>query len=385
MGIEFKSLFSKQLLFGIFILAMITSCGQKATQTKTKEVPPVTTTTPKPTPSVDAAGNTIPKKNENEVVKKKSTSKSSFNITFGSCNKHDEPQPLWNPILANKPDLWIWTGDIIYGDTKKMDLMKSKYDAQKKIPDYQKLLDYCPVIGVWDDHDYGQNDGGKKYTMKNESKDLLLSFLDIPENAAVRNHEGVYNSYTYGEKDKMIKIILLDCRTFKDDIKRVNKISVPDPSADLLGAQQWRWLEKELKNSQASVNIIVSSIQVIPEQHRFEKWANHPTDRKRLFDLLKSTKPKNTIIISGDRHIGEISKIDIEGYGTLAEITSSGLTHAYTSFTSEDNKHRVGKVNPVLNFGIINIDWNSYSPMLKMELRGENNKQLQMYRIAITK
>ena len=384
MNLIFNRFSSKILLIGICNLLLIFSCGQKATKTKAPEVSKTTSPT-KVEPKVDEAGYTIPKKKTNKVVKKKSESKSSFNIAFGSCNKHDEPQPLWNPILENKPDLWIWTGDIIYGDTKNMDLMQSKYDAQKKITDYQKVLDYCPVIGVWDDHDYGQNDGGKMYTMKKESKNLLLSFLDIPENAEVRKHDGVYSSYTYGEKDKSIKVILLDCRTFKDDIKRTKKISVADPKADLLGATQWAWFEKELKNSTAAVNIIVSSIQVIPEEHRFEKWANHPTDRNRLFNLLKSAKPRNTIIISGDRHIGEISKIDLEGFGPLVEITSSGLTHAYTSFTSEDNQHRIGKPSPVLNFGVINIDWNAYSPMLKMELRGEDNKQLQMFRMAISK
>ncbi len=384
MSFYFKNLLTRSFLLGIFIFSLfICGCGQKATKTTTEKIS--TTATPKVKPAVDASGNTIPKKKNTDVVKKKSTSKSSFNIAFGSCNKHDEPQPLWNPILENKPDLWIWTGDIIYGDTKKMDLMKSKYDAQNQISDYQKLKDYCPVIGTWDDHDYGQNDGGKKYTMKSESKDLLLQFLDIPENADVRQHEGVYSTYSYGEKDKIVKIILLDCRTFKDDIKREDKISIADPNANLLGDEQWSWLESELKHSKASINIIVSSIQVIPEEHRFEKWANHPTDRQRLFDLLKQTQPKNTVIISGDRHIAEISKLDIEGFGPLVEITSSGLTHAYTSFTSEENKHRVGKVNPVLNFGIINIDWNAYSPMLKMEIRGEGNKQLQMFRMAIAK
>ncbi len=384
MELFFNQISFKPYIVGIFIALFVFSCGQKATKNVTAEKA-TNTTTPKVQPSVDAAGNTVPKKKSTTVVKKKNASKSSFNIAFGSCNKHDEPQPLWNPILKNKPDLWIWTGDIIYGDTKNMELMQSKYDAQKKNPSYQKILDYCPVIGVWDDHDFGQNDGGKKYTMKKESKDLLMSFLDVPEDAEVMKHDGVYTSYTYGEKDKMIKVILLDCRTFKDDIKRTNKISIADPNADLLGATQWAWFENELRQSKASVNIIVSSIQVIPEEHRFEKWANHPTDRARLFELLKKTKPKNTVLVSGDRHIGELSKIDLEGFGTLVEITSSGLTHAYTSFTSEDNKHRIGKPQPVLNFGVINIDWNAYSPILKMELRGEDNKQLQMFRMAIKK
>lgn len=376
------------LLFLVVVLSLsILSCGQKATKSATDKATTSNTTSPvKQKPAVDEKGNTVPiQQPETKTPKKKKDNQSTFTIAFGSCNKHDEAQPLWEPILSNQPDLWIWTGDIIYGDTEKMDLLRSKYASQKSNKAYKKLLDYCPVIGTWDDHDFGKNDGGKTYPKKEESKKELLSFLDVPTEAAVRKRKGVYSSHTYGTGDRMIKVILLDCRTFKDDIARKNKVSVPDSKAELIGEAQWKWLEGELKNSKAAINIIVSSIQIIPEEHRFEKWANHPTERNRFMKLINSEQPRNTIVISGDRHIAEISKIKLPDYGSLVEITSSGLTHAYSSFTSEANKHRVGNVSSVLNFGLLKVDWNSYSPVVTMEIRGEDNKQLNMYRVAIKK
>ena len=42
-------------------------------------------------------------------------------IAFGSCSKEYKPQPLWKPILADKPDLWVWLGDIVYGDANEID------------------------------------------------------------------------------------------------------------------------------------------------------------------------------------------------------------------------------------------------------------------------
>lgn len=367
----------------ILVLFLLVGCNKKASKSTTNRAKTTKTIPSYSEPTMDANGNIISNNKPPTSELENEVSKNTFNITFGSCNQDNKPQPLWDPILANNPDLWIWTGDIIYADTKNMNLMRSKYTAQKERPDYKKLMNKCEVIGTWDDHDYGVNDGGKSYAMKKESKEELLSFLDVPNNATVRKRDGVYQSYTYGEKDNTIKIILLDCRTFKDDIERVNKISIADPNAELLGTKQWAWLDNELKNSTARINIIVSSIQVIPEEHRFEKWANHPTDRNRLFDLINIFKPKNTVIISGDRHIGEISKIELEDYGPVVEITSSGLTHAYTKFTSENNQHRVGKVCPVLNFGVIKVDWNTQNPILSIELRGENNKQLEQFQMTI--
>src|SRR5215218_5007468 len=82
-------------------------------------------------------------------------------VLFGSCNRDYKPQPLWKPILANKPDLWIWLGDIVYGGGKGDKVgLATRYASQKAKPDYKALRESCKVIGVWDDNDFGEEDGG---------------------------------------------------------------------------------------------------------------------------------------------------------------------------------------------------------------------------------
>jgi hypothetical protein len=39
----------------------------------------------------------------------------------------------------------------------------------------------------------------------------------------------------------------------------------------------------------ADVRVIVSSIQVLPDDHRFEKWGNFPAERRRLLALIRAT------------------------------------------------------------------------------------------------
>lgn len=41
-------------------------------------------------------------------------------IAFGSCSREDLPQPLWMPIVNQRPGLWIWLGDNVYADTADM-------------------------------------------------------------------------------------------------------------------------------------------------------------------------------------------------------------------------------------------------------------------------
>lgn len=294
-------------------------------------------------------------------------------IAFGSCSRQNLPKPLWDDVVAQKPDLWIWLGDNIYGDSENMDTLRAKYALQKSDPVYQQLRQHTPIIGVWDDHDFGVNDGGKEYPKRMESQQLMLDFLDVPTDSPLRKQDGAYSSHVYGPKGQRVKVILLDGRSFRDPLKKVNKQNVPDPSGDILGDAQWKWLEQELTHSDADIHIIGSGIQIIPEQHVYEKWANFPTARQRFFDLLTRTKPKGTILISGDRHIAEISKLSLPGLGyDLYDITSSGLTHASEPH-QEPNRYRVGDMVAKLNYAVIQIDWRAKPLTATIHINGDNN------------
>ncbi len=301
-----------------------------------------------------------------------SPGKALTTIAFGSCSDQKRPQPLWDDIVAQKPNLWIWLGDNIYGDSQNMDTLRAKYTRQKNNPVYQQLRQSTPVIGVWDDHDYGVNDGGKEYPMRKESQQVMLDFMDVPTNSPLRTREGGYSAHSYGPKGQRVKVILLDGRYFRDPLKKDGKANVPDPSGDVLGEAQWQWLEKELTNSAADLHIIGSGIQVLPEEHVYEKWANFPTARQRLLDLLGKTKPRGAFLLSGDRHMAEVSKVSVPGLGyDLYDITSSGLTHVSAPHV-EPNRHRVGEMVAKLNYGLITIDWSQKRPIATVRINGDN-------------
>lgn len=302
-------------------------------------------------------------------------------IAFGSCSNEEIHFEMWSDIVAQKPQLCILLGDNIYGDTHDMKWMRVQYDSQKNMPSYQQLLKTCPVIGTWDDHDYGTNDGGKYYAKKKESKEEFMRFMDIPADDPMRTHEGVYSSHTYGLKGKRVKIILLDLRYFRDTTIRSTIPGHrydPNPDGDTMGEAQWEWFEHELKNSDADLHIIGSSIQFIANEHFSEKWGNFPKARQRMMDLLVKYNPRNVFIISGDRHIAEISRLEIPGLSRpLYDITSSGLTHTWTYKGDkppfEPNSARVGKLIVQKNFGMILIDWSGKNPKVTFEIRGKDN------------
>jgi alkaline phosphatase D len=292
-------------------------------------------------------------------------------MAFGSCNRQDAPQPLWKPILADRPDLWIWMGDNIYGDSPVMDTLRAKYSLQNAVVDYQVMKASTPIIGVWDDHDYGINDGGKHFVQKKDSRDLMFDFLDVPAGSPDRKREGGYSAHTYGEDEQQVKVILLDGRYFRDTLTRVNRVYQINSTGQILGDAQWKWLENELKTSTARVNFIVSGIQILPTEHAYEKWANFPQEREKLLNLIANSGVQNPILLSGDRHIAEIMKlVDSRFPKGLYEVTASGLTHTWSGIAEEKNSLRVSGLIAQLNYGLASFDWTKDEVLI--EIKGEN-------------
>ncbi|MEM6821311.1 MAG: alkaline phosphatase D family protein [Verrucomicrobiota bacterium] len=289
-------------------------------------------------------------------------------IAFGSCNKRKLEQPVWSILSKHiKPDLWVWIGDIIYGDTKNMDLLARKYREQYERADYQDFRNNYKIIGIWDDHDYGANNSGKEHSKKKEAQQLLLDFLDEPKDSPRRKQEGVYAVYDQIVGSTRVKIILLDTRYHRDPYGK---------HSDVLGKAQKAWLNEILSKSKTDIHLIVSSIQVISSEHQWEKWENFPQAKKELFEILRTHKTPNVIFLSGERQIGDIScwKNSPLGY-PVWDITSSGLTHSWGErFHGEPNKYRVGNYYPGLNFGLVEIQ--SKTREIKLELRNMRNQSI---------
>lgn len=311
-----------------------------------------------------------------------------FVIAFGSCNNQDIENKMWAEIEKHKPDVWIWGGDIIYGDTEDMQVMWAKYEKLKNQPDYQRFEKNTDILATWDDHDYGVNDGGAEFAQKEASQQLFLDFLDVSSTSPRRSRDGVYHSVDYPtESGNSIKIILLDTRYFRTELTKSedpDKRYRPNEHSDgtILGEAQWQWLEDELRQSDAQFNIIVTSIQLLSGEHGWETWANMPNEVERLEGLLIDSGVKNAIVLSGDRHISDFSMKSIEGLAyPLIDFTSSGMTHSSTHNLGEPNSYRIGSLVNQKSFGLLKFNISNNSVL--MEMRGETNElqqnQLQNY------
>jgi alkaline phosphatase D len=318
--------------------------------------------------------------NEDPILSDKHYPAKVITIAFGSCNKLSLPQDMWKAVAANKPDVWIWLGDIVYADTYVASELADELKKLKTEPDYASLAKKTTILGIYDDHDFGKNDCGKGHPTKGKVKQVLLDFLDVPTTSPIRRRPGAFQSYTFGSGKEKTKVIILDTRFFRDTLllaEGSDKKYAQNETGQMLGDIQWTWLEKELTQSDAALNILCSSVQVVSGDHGFDTWGNFPKERRRLIGMIDRIQPKNLVILSGDRHMAEVSKMKLPNLPySLYDFTSSGLTHV-RSGSSEGNKFRVGDMIVQRNFGLLQIDWSGETPVVSLQVRGKSNTMYQ--------
>ncbi|MEO0481777.1 MAG: alkaline phosphatase D family protein [Planctomycetota bacterium] len=316
-------------------------------------------------------------------------------ISFGSCAFEDRPQPIWNRVVEEEPQLWIWGGDNIYIDldargeakyaeeTATADGFRTrterKYAKLFAQPEYQDLLAREPfLLATWDDHDFGLNDAGVEFRYKQLAQELFLNAWGVPKDSPRRQREGVYHCETFGPVGQRVQVLVLDTRYHRSALQEFRRTGrgfpgyrpVRDRELTMLGEDQWTWLEARFREP-ADVRLVVSSIQFVSEEHRFEKWANLPADRQRMVRLIEETGAEGVVFLSGDRHHGELSRMHRDGDYPLYDLTASGLTQSNrrSRFSlPETNRHRVGSVANGHHFGDLDIDWSEPDPLLRMRI-----------------
>ena len=271
-----------------------------------------------------------------------------LNIGFGSCNEPNQTQHLLPTLdkALDSLDHFIWLGDNIYLNNEQWnsyDSTMARYNTVFGQPIFRDLLSKSHHLAIWDDHDAGPNDcdlstfSGYSTTMR--------AFKDFWEPDYPQPNS---NSY-YGQTSTaggLVDIYLLDNRSF-----RTHKDST---NATVFGVEQLNWFHNTLSNSTAKVHVICMGGQLLNTAKVFENMSNYPKERDLLLQWL-SKSPGVPIVLTGDRHSGEINKMQIDGK-SIIEVCASPLTANAHPHHDENNSTRIhDKTTDTQHFGVLQL------------------------------
>jgi alkaline phosphatase D len=250
---------------------------------------------------------------------------SYFRFAFGSCSWSDGSsasnselyERLSEKAVTGDLDFFIHLGDLHYSDISEN--IESLYqDAYNKVfssPRQNNCWKDLPMYYMWDDHDYGPNDGNKNNTSRPAAIAAYRGRVPHPPTAKNGTTDSPYYSFTRGR----VRFVMTDIRS-----EREPKGSYPsnDVLQKVFSPDQENWFFGELLAAKNNGEIIVwanTNPWVSAIEDGKDDWGGYHAARARIVDFINLHSLQDRIvIISGDMHaLAFDDGTSVNNYGSL--------------------------------------------------------------------
>lgn len=251
--------------------------------------------------------------------------------------------PMWNRLQREDVDFLVLSGDQVYVDSfefverkkaTEYDLWQRYIDSFRRIPLYH-WAQLKPIFALWDDHDFGTNDGDNTFISKEAADRIFKAAFSGQDLTGVwsKSPQGT-SSYLNGFKQKFF---FMDDRSFRQP----NSTAMAQETYGHWGKVNHDWLIAGLSADQNPAWVINGNQIFNGAKKTFIESLeqSNPTEFTLLMKQLRQIKAP-VVFGSGDIHLTEVCKIPKEkmGYETF-ELTSSSM-HSFVG-AGWDNELRV--------------------------------------------
>jgi len=248
---------------------------------------------------------------------------------------------IFETMAKEKSAFMLWLGDAWY--TRDVDYFSEwglwyRASHDRAHPVLQNFLKAMPQYAIWDDHDYGPNDIGKNYILKEASRKVFTNYFC--NTSYGENGQGIYSMISWAD----VEVFMTDDRWWRSEDKMKDSVDgKPNPEKRMLGIEQMEWLKNSLLHSFATFKIVAVGSQVLNPVSPFDKWWDFPAEYDELMNFIKEYTISGVVFLTGDRHHSEIIKVDRPGYYPLYDVTVSALTSTGYPFgaAEKNNPYRV--------------------------------------------
>ncbi|MFN8265831.1 MAG: alkaline phosphatase D family protein, partial [Chitinophagaceae bacterium] len=302
-----------------------------------------------------------------------------FSFLTGSCAYFNEPvydrpgkpyggdSSIFQTMGQEKAAFMLWLGDNWY--TREADYadewgLWARASRDRSMPVLQPLLKNMSHFAMWDDHDYGPNDIGSHYILKETSRNVFQQYW--LNTSYGMNNQGIYSIISYGDVD----IFMMDDRWWRSADALPDSVNGDvNKEKRMWGVQQMEWLKNALSFSRATFKIIANGSQVLNPASPYEKLVNWPVEYYELMNFLKQNSVNGVLFLTGDRHHSEIIKVGREGTYPLYDITVSPFTSGTHKFSGpeKENPYRVLGIDEKQNYGRFTVSGSKGQRKLMIE------------------
>jgi alkaline phosphatase D len=289
-------------------------------------------------------------------------------FAFASCQHYEAGFFTAYKYMAEEElDLVVHLGDYIYEggavaerqrrhnspEIITLDDYRNRYALYKNDPHLKLAHAAFPWIVTWDDHEVDNNYAGDVPEDKQSREAFLerrahayqayyehmpLRRTSLPRGADMR----LYRRLRFGD---LAEFNVLDTRQYRTDqpCGDGNKTLCPealDPKATIMGAEQERWLLKNLSGSKALWNVVAQQVMMArwdsaagtDKRLSMDKWAGYQAGLNRFLDFLRERKPSNPVVITGDIHSNWVADLKADFDDPASAVV--GTEFVGTSITS---------------------------------------------------
>jgi len=227
---------------------------------------------------------------------------------------------MWEAMAREECDFVILHGDTCYADQRMLEEgplgIARRYSETRMALSWFRMERLTPTFAVWDDHDFGTNNGDRTFEYAGFTRDLFRQFWGSRETATWHKGLGVGSRLeAFGQR-----FFMLDGRSFRDPPET--------PDGRHWEPEQLAWLSRHMGSDRRPAFIINGNQYFGVNPLRESVEADQPGDLRRIMADLASS-PAPVALISGDVHFSEIRAIDRAwlGYDSY-EFTASSIHSA---------------------------------------------------------
>ncbi|GAA5120195.1 alkaline phosphatase D family protein [Luteolibacter yonseiensis] len=216
-------------------------------------------------------------------------------VAIVSC-ANSTSEPVWERIATLNPDQLVLGGDTPYIDVADLATARTKHRGFLETPFMASLIRSTSTVGIWDDHDFGLNNGNG-VTAADRRANTRKAFVEYRAHEQYGNGtEAVYHKVDLG----VMEIFLLDPRWFSQ-----TAASPVDPSQKTtFGTGQWQWILNSLKASRAPFKVLLMG-EVWEDKKNSENddMFTYWYERDALFDYIRARSLPGVVTVGGDIHV----------------------------------------------------------------------------------